>query len=57
MDYRFETEILGDPSLEVGDTILLESVDGYHRATIDTIDSTDDGGYISRIEGVCSNVL
>lgn len=57
MDYRFETEILGDPSLEVGDTIILESVDGYHRATIDKIDSTDDGGYISRIEGVCSNVL
>ena len=56
-DYEFETEFNGDPSLEIGDTILLEATDGYMRGVISSIQTKYDGSLKSTIKGECSYVL
>lgn len=55
--YEFTTEIMGDIRLEVGDKITLESLDGYHTAIIQSIDTTFDGGLTQIIKGVSTGVL
>lgn len=55
--YEFETEIMGDIRLEVGDMITLESLDGYHQAIIQQIDTTYNGGLTQMIKGVSTGVL
>lgn len=55
--YEFNIEIMGDIRLEVGDKITIESLDGYHTAIIESIDTTYNGGLTQIIKGVCSNVL
>lgn len=56
-EYEFEVEILGDPSIEVGDTILLETKNGYIFGIIENIQSKYNGGFTSQIKGVGSIVL
>ena len=55
--FEFETEIMGDIRLEVGDRITLQSLDGYHTAIIQSIDTKYNGGLTQIIKGVCSDVL
>ena len=55
--YEFNVEIMGDIRLEVGDKITLESLDGYHTAIIQSIDTTYNGGLTQIIKGVSTGVL
>lgn len=55
--YEFEIEFNGDPSLEVGDIISFETVDGWMKGFVESIDMKYNGGLIETIKGVCSNVL
>lgn len=56
-EYEFEIEFNGDPSLEVGDVISLETVDGWMKGFVESIDMKYNGGLVEIIKGVCSNVL
>lgn len=55
--YEFEVEILGDPSLEIGDLISLETIDGYKLAIIQSIEFSYTGGLTAILKGVCSNAI
>lgn len=55
--YEFEIEFNGDPSLEVGDIITFETVDGWMKGFIEKIEMKFNGGLLETIKGVCSNVL
>ena len=56
-EYEFEIEFNGDPSLEVGDVISFETVDGWMKGFIEKIEIEFNGGLLETIKGVCSNVL
>lgn len=56
-DYEFEIQYNGDPSLEVGDTILIEVINGYMQGCVSTISTKYTGGLTQIIKGVCNNVL
>lgn len=57
MDYIFEIEFNGDPSLEAGDTITFETTDGNMLGIIEKIELKYNGGLNEIISGVCKNVL
>lgn len=56
-DYEFEIEFNGDPSIEVGDTILFETEYGYMRGWIGSIATKFNGSLNQVIKGVCNRVL
>ena len=56
-DYYFRIEFNGDPSLEVGDAITFETVDGDMIGNIEKINLRYNGGLQETIEGVCNSVL
>ena len=56
-DYEFETEIMGDPTLEVGDTLKLETEAGYQLATIENLEIKYNGGLTEVVKGVSKSVL
>ena len=55
--YAFEFEMMGNPALEIGDTILFENVDGYKKGIITSIEFKYNGGITAIIKGECENVL
>ena len=55
--YEFEIEIMADPSLEVGDMVIIETVDGNKIGIIEMIEFKYNGGLTARIKGVCADVL
>lgn len=56
-DYEFELNFNGDPSLETGDTITFETVDGDMIGVIESINTKFNGGLQATIKGVCNSVL
>ena len=54
---EFEFEYFGDPSLEVGDVILLETLNGYMKCIIQSIELRYNGSLKGTIKGMCSYVV
>lgn len=55
-DYRFRIEFNGDPSLEIGDAIQFETVDGWMIGNIEKLSIKYNGGLQETMEGICNVV-
>ena len=55
--YTFEFEMMADPSLEVGDVILFENIDGYKKGIITSLEFKFNGALTCNVKGECENVL